>query len=157
MGIATDYAALNGSTVTQAHTNYCKSNGHAMHTIDGADQGVCPRCGEVTVTVKAGTPATLLYPQDAYPYVVTRVSASGKTAWMERLVLVNATTGHEPAYSNGPFPVWNHTYTTEEVATMGSGSAEVRISERKDGSWRVAGSTTPVQVGRARYYRDFSW
>jgi hypothetical protein len=41
-------AALLGEGVTQAHTDYCAAHGHATHTVDGTDTGVCPRCGAVT-------------------------------------------------------------------------------------------------------------
>jgi len=48
---ARDFAALisNGNGVTQAHADYCAANGHAKHTQNGLDTGVCPRCGEVTI------------------------------------------------------------------------------------------------------------
>ena len=41
--------ALNGETVTQGHADYCATNGHMTHTVDGVDQGFCPRCGESTM------------------------------------------------------------------------------------------------------------
>jgi hypothetical protein len=37
-----------GETVCQGHADYCAVNGHATWTVDGEDQGTCPRCGEVT-------------------------------------------------------------------------------------------------------------
>ncbi len=47
--------ALNGEVVTEGHANYCAANGHMHHTVDGVEQGICPRCGEVTVTEEAIT------------------------------------------------------------------------------------------------------
>lgn len=43
---ATSYPVLDGEPVTQGHTNYCRDNGHATHTVDGKTYPVCPRCGE---------------------------------------------------------------------------------------------------------------
>ena len=40
--------ALNGEVVTEGHARYCRTNGHMTHTVDGVDQGFCPRCGEIT-------------------------------------------------------------------------------------------------------------
>jgi hypothetical protein len=44
---ANQFPALNGETVTEAHAAFCAERGHATHTVDGVDTGVCPRCGEV--------------------------------------------------------------------------------------------------------------
>jgi len=44
----TDFPALDGRPVTQAHTDKCARDGHASHKRDGVDAGVCPRCGAVT-------------------------------------------------------------------------------------------------------------
>jgi NADH pyrophosphatase NudC (nudix superfamily) len=43
-----DMPALNGRGVTEAHARICAARGHATHTRDGVDTGVCPRCGDVT-------------------------------------------------------------------------------------------------------------
>lgn len=45
---STDFPALDGQPVTEHHVRLCATNGHARHTTDGVDDGVCPRCGEVT-------------------------------------------------------------------------------------------------------------
>lgn len=42
-----DFPALDGRPVTQGHANMCTSKGHATHTVNGVDTGVCPRCGDV--------------------------------------------------------------------------------------------------------------
>lgn len=43
---AMEYPALNGDVVCQGHSDYCRDHGHATYTLDGIDQGWCPRCGE---------------------------------------------------------------------------------------------------------------
>lgn len=55
---AMSYPALTGGVVTQGHTNYCASRGHATHTVEGVVQGTCPRCGAGTATRAQGTPST---------------------------------------------------------------------------------------------------
>lgn len=41
-----DYPAINGGVVTEGHARYCLEHGHATHTVNGEDTGICPRCGE---------------------------------------------------------------------------------------------------------------
>lgn len=103
-----------------------------------------------------GTAASLHFWQDIVPAVVTSVSKSGKTAKVQRIEAVSLHTGHTPAYYNGPWPVWDHTYTEVEVASLPRVGEETRISLRNDGQWMVSGSTTTVTFGKARYRRDFS-
>lgn len=43
------FPAANGEVVTEKHAKICADKGHAKHTVDGTDSGVCPRCGESTV------------------------------------------------------------------------------------------------------------
>lgn len=47
---AMDHAAIKGETVTQGHADYCAEYGHAVTIVEGQDQGVCPRCGDVTMS-----------------------------------------------------------------------------------------------------------
>lgn len=47
---AMDHAAIKGETVTQGHADYCAEHGHAVTIVEGQDQGVCPRCGDVTMS-----------------------------------------------------------------------------------------------------------
>lgn len=110
-----------------------------------------------------GTPVTLIYPQDLYGYTIVRVSDSGKTAWMIQMPEVNKNTPGQPAYMNGPWPVYDHTYPREECLAVAeahnateTGYGERRISQRKDGNWRVANTTIPVRLSVARYRRDYS-
>lgn len=47
----TDYPALTGGVVTEAHARVCRERGHATHTVARPDgvrvwTGICPRCGE---------------------------------------------------------------------------------------------------------------
>lgn len=108
--------------------------------------------------IVAGTHATLIYPQDSYPMVVSRVSESGKTVWLRSLLPVSKDTGHAPAHFNGPWPVWDHTYTEDEVQDLVIEHAlERRASLRKDGTWKISGATSTVMMGTARYYRDYSY
>lgn len=46
MNIALSFPVLNGETVTEMHVQYCRANGHATHTVDGAADLHCPRCGD---------------------------------------------------------------------------------------------------------------
>lgn len=42
------FPAADGAVVTEGHAEYCRTFGHSSHFKDGADTGICPRCGEVT-------------------------------------------------------------------------------------------------------------
>ena len=106
------------------------------------------------LTVGQGVTETLW--TDSIGYVV--VEATAKRAKVARLDDINASTGHKPArYVNG-FPVWQHTYTTDELASrLAEGTGPYRtLSLRKDGRWYFAGSSTPAGVKYAVYYRDYS-
>lgn len=41
-----DLACANGDTVKEGHLRYCRDNGHAGHSVNGAPIGTCPRCGD---------------------------------------------------------------------------------------------------------------
>lgn len=111
---------------------------------------------QATIVPVVGMGATIVYPQDNYPAVVVRVSKSGKTAWLKRLRTVDGTTGHEPARYDGPFPIYDHVYTDQERQDLLlDHSQEQRVSLRKNGRW--AAGETPVRMGEARYYRNFSY
>lgn len=49
------FPALNGGVVTERHARICREQGHASHSVDGKDTGVCPRCGDVTQPADAET------------------------------------------------------------------------------------------------------
>lgn len=71
---ARDMAALNGTTVTQGHADYCEANGHAVHTVDGEVQPMCPRCGTFT-----GPAANFPAPAAKPGRCLQRVAKVGKT------------------------------------------------------------------------------
>lgn len=48
------WAHAHGEPVQQGHVNYCAEHGHGKHMVNGVDNGVCPRCGEVTEIVGNG-------------------------------------------------------------------------------------------------------
>jgi predicted RNA-binding Zn-ribbon protein involved in translation (DUF1610 family) len=58
---APSMAAAQGEPVTQRHADYCAEHGHATHTVDGAETGVCPRCGDVTVPAEDGPTVETLF------------------------------------------------------------------------------------------------
>lgn len=100
--------------------------------------------------------ATLLFPQDTYGYVVVKASKSGKVLTAIRLETPSLTTGHKPARFDGPWPVWEHFYTDEELRTMRLEGNEIRLTWSEKGNrYRHAG--TSFVVGAARYYRNYSY
>lgn len=105
---------------------------------------------------QVGDGMTMAYPQDYYPYVITRVSPSGKTVWVKPLEIVSLETGHQPARFDGPFPVWEHTYTDEERRTMVRDLPEIRVNRSRDGLTWSAGGVTMLRGG-AGYRRNFSY
>jgi hypothetical protein len=40
-----DFPIVTGRPVTQGHADLCEAKGHARWTVNGRDQGICPRCG----------------------------------------------------------------------------------------------------------------
>lgn len=55
MNKALETPALDGLPVTEGHAKVCRDRGHMTHTVDGAEQGWCPRCGEVTAPAENGS------------------------------------------------------------------------------------------------------
>lgn len=104
---------------------------------------------------QVGEGMTKMFPQDRYPYVITRVSDSGKTVWVKPLKTVSLLTGHKPSHYNGPFPVWSHDYTANELQTMIETDApEIMVRQSKHGYWASHGIT--YARGGARFTRDYS-
>lgn len=64
-------AALRGDVVTQGHADYCTTNGHATYKVDNVDQGMCPRCGEVTTV--AGDPTIITRVWDDQERITTYI------------------------------------------------------------------------------------
>ena len=122
------------------------------------------------ITPVVGMGATLHFPQDTYPYVIVAVSKSGKSATIERLHTVDKSTGHEPSRFDGPFSVWDHVYTPEELQAHRYTKEEIERFEAarvytgekflttirlgKNG-WGYKGLR--FTVGTARYHRNFSY
>lgn len=105
---------------------------------------------------QVGDGMSIDYPQDSYPLVITRVSPSGKTVWCKPVRTVDRSTGHEPARHDGPWPVWHHIYTAEELQTyMEAEASERQVTRSRDGlTWSMSG--TPISRG-ALYHRNYSY
>lgn len=106
--------------------------------------------------VKVGQGATMQYPQDRYPFIVTAVSKSGKSITVSEIKSPDATTGDSADYTHNGFPVWDKSYTAEELADRSrypfTGRTYVlRLTKR---GWACKG--IPFHVGNARYRRDYS-
>lgn len=105
--------------------------------------------------------ATVSLPQDCYAYKVIGVSASGHTVTLVRLEGVSLATGHKPARYDGPFPVWEHDYSTKEIDEFYERIPEAQrygIQARwnaKKQRWMSRGAH--VVVGRAYYFRNHSY
>lgn len=95
--------------------------------------------------------ATMHYPDDRMPYVVVKVSPSGAKVTLAPVRIVDGTTGHRPAGDCNGFPVWDHTYTPEELHAMRE-EYTVTAHRRKDGRYYSGG--TRVTFDGARYYRN---
>ena len=103
---------------------------------------------------EVGMGVTLHYPQDSYPYVISRVSDSGKTIWVKRVKTVDNSTGHSPAYYEGPFPVWSHTYTPQELVDLVVPGTPERLVRLGKYGW---GGKNDYTVGTARFHRNYSY
>lgn len=98
--------------------------------------------------------ATLILPSDRYPYVVVRSTRT--TFVLCKVSEVDTTTGHKPAYYNGPFPVWDHTYTEDELERlMIFGLGWVVVRRHQDGGYYDRHGNL-YSIGVARYHRDYS-
>lgn len=104
--------------------------------------------------------ATLCFPQDRYGMVVVKASKTGTVLYAYRLKTPGLDTGHSPARFDGPWPVWDHTYTEEEMAkTMRheSGGRELLRLNWSEAKQCYRSGGTPVFVGAARYVRNHSY
>jgi hypothetical protein len=115
----------------------------------------CPTLGEKVPQV--GTLATLCYPQDRYPLVVTRV---GKN-WVE--VSRIETNGLPKTGECNGFPVFDYQWVgnieehpdlKERVTGLGVTAFTCKAYLRKDGFYYRGG--TRIRIGSARYYRNYS-
>lgn len=99
-----------------------------------------------------GTPATLVYPQDRYPWVVVGGSQSGHHLFVapveyRDLPMVS------PGSHNG-YPVNDRTYSSEECLAHVRFNGATRITRKQNGQYTDHG--TPFALGIARYRRDWS-
>jgi hypothetical protein len=81
----TDFPALDGRAVTEAHDRICAERGHARHTRNGKDSGLCPRCGRLTLPALAALTLGLSFPGDKRPNGAGKCWKSsaelGRTPW----------------------------------------------------------------------------
>ena len=93
---------------------------------------------------KVGMGATMRLGSDCYPYTIIWVNDKKNQAAMQsdNFIMVKGSLESE-----------SQTY---EYSTN-TDSRQVIISLRKNGSWRVACSQTPVSIGNRRAYRDPSF
>lgn len=94
---------------------------------------------------KVGDLATLCYPSDSYPYIVVEVSPTGAKITLEGLEPAS----DKPARYVRSFPVWD---CPGDPAKRNRGRITAHRGAR---GYMVAGST-PLVLGSARYYRDWS-
>ena len=107
--------------------------------------------GPTNPTPTVGQAATQRVFNDSYGYVVVKVSPSGKKVWLAKLRPVNASTGHEPARFEGGLPVWQHTYTADELVSLRVEDAKPEVAIRQgNGAYRGYGCS--YSFGEARYY-----
>ena len=104
--------------------------------------------------------ATMFYPQDRVPLVVIKSSKTGFTIEFLRVRSVGIDTGHEPARYSGPFPVWDHDYTPDELELyteqiVAANNRQVARWSDQLGCYQMGG--VPIRVGVANYHRDFSY
>lgn len=108
--------------------------------------------------------ATLCYPQDRYPYLIVGATRSGKTINLSSLPTDAFKAGFSPAGFHNGFPVWDHTWTEEEMEAFLKDEEEpISRPSRKviKARWstrfqRWTCNGTPIHVGHARYFRDYS-
>lgn len=99
---------------------------------------------------QVGMGATLVYPNDRYPYVVVAVSPSGKQITVEELETVT------PAMANTePSPgEWSYYYTAEDLRNRRTGQKKV-AHLRKNGRYYL--NDIPLALGTARLRWDYSY
>lgn len=99
---------------------------------------------------QVGDLATLCYPSDLYPYIVTAVSPTGRKATIAPIDYTKVQT--LAGYHNG-FPVHDHSFTAaealEHVQRDWPRTAYLGANGYTEGG-------TPLTLGVARYRRDYS-
>ncbi len=106
---------------------------------------------------RVGTGATLIYPDDRAPYVI--IEDRGDTLVLKELHTVSKETGHKPRSFQNGYPVWDHTYTPEEIARFcpASGGVGTVVTVHQVGQDSYTDAEGLVYlIGRARYYRNYA-
>lgn len=86
---------------------------------------------------RVGMGATIVFPSDNWPYVITRVSPNGS-----KIVL-------RPLDTRG---MNGKTYTAEDLINKVAPFGEWRTANRHSDGWYYIGGCIPVSVGYARLY-----
>ena len=115
------------------------------------------RCRKADIVVddehpQYGTPATLIYPQDRYPWVVVGGAKSGHYLFVAPVEYRDLPM--ESSGTHNGFPVNDRTYTSEECLAHVRFAGATRITRKRDGKYTDHG--TPFALGVARYRRDWS-
>jgi hypothetical protein len=97
--------------------------------------------------------ATLLLPSDRVPYAV--LERLGNSWFLKPVIEVSTSTGHSPARYHGDKPVWDHTYTEDELQKLILLNEETIAVRLKNGCYQDSEGLEYI-IGVARYYRDYS-
>lgn len=99
--------------------------------------------------------ATLVYPQDLYPFVIVGQSP-GRT--QIEVCGIRTPARMEPTRMNGPWAVYDVRFDWDEGLPIRIDWSDRRVAHwsEKHQEYRVR-STARLDLGVAHYYRDFSW
>lgn len=101
-------------------------------------------------TAQVGDLATLCYPQDLYPYIVTKVSPGGRKVTLSAI----GHAGIAPAALHNGFPFFDHSFSTDEARHLVQPDSTL-VAYLGANGYSVDGFT-PIALGVARYRRDWS-
>jgi hypothetical protein len=93
--------------------------------------------------------ATILYPHDRLPLLqLKRTKAT--------ITFIYVSHEHvEPSGNHNGFPVYDHHFTLEEAIAHGNTERTITAHRNRKGQWFAYG-WLPIDIGHARYYRDYS-
>jgi hypothetical protein len=117
-------AAFN-QPVTERHARMCRTDGHLSYLVDGVDNGICPRCGDVK--------GDRLYAHtaeqwDVFSDMMLKDTFPGVSAYDLAAMLVKMGGDHDIMYSMADRYRWSFgRYTTEIPAP-----AELEAWDRRD-------------------------
>lgn len=95
------------------------------------------------IEMYVGMPCTFGFGSDRYPAHIQRISASGKTVWIQE---ANA----EPDSDNGYDYFSNQVY----IISPNSEGRIRKVTKRKNGQWKLTEGGTTVGFGHANKYQD---